>query len=127
MTDEQFTCPNCGTEYPLASSVAPCPTCGKKVHRVTHQATSKSYPDMEARGIPPGRGRSKFFTRVQSGYEWFRKAGRWHKRERVIDRRGNRYREYIEDAETGEVIRDKEQRLDEHVAERDLRKQSRPN
>jgi len=45
----------------------------------------------------------------------------------LIDRRGNRYREYIEDAETGEVIRDKDQRLDEHVAERDLREQNRPD
>jgi hypothetical protein len=82
---------------------------------------------MEVRGIPQGRGRSKFFKRVQSGSEWFRKTRRWHKRDRIIDRRGNRYREYIEDAETGEVIRVKDQRLDEHVAERDLRKQNRPD
>jgi hypothetical protein len=128
MTDERFTCPNCGTKFSLTSSATPCPVCGKKVHRITHHAVSKGYPDMEARGMPPGRGRSAFFQKEEQGYEFFRKTGRWHKRERSIDRRGNRYREHIEDAETGERIRDKDEPLkgpEGHIAERDLCQQGR--
>ena len=74
-----------------------------------------------------GGGRSRYFLLIKTGYEFFRKTRRWHLRERLVDRRGNRYREHIADAETGEVIRDKNQGLDEHVAERDLRQQDRPD
>jgi hypothetical protein len=115
-------CPNCGTEFSVTAEATPCPSCAKVLHRVSFHAVSKAYPDMEARAIPPGRGRSAYFQLIKSGYEFFRNAGRWHLRERSVDRRSNRYREHIEDAETGEVIRDKDQRLDEHIAERDLRK-----
>lgn len=52
----------------------------------------------------------------------FRKTGRMHQVTRNIDRRGDRYYEHIEDAETGEVIRHKDEPLSEHVAERDLRR-----
>lgn len=77
---------------------------------------------MEARGIPEGRGRSAYFQRTQQGEEVFRKTGRVHTVNRVVDRRGNRYYEHIEDAETGEVIRHKDEQLSQHVAERDLRR-----
>jgi hypothetical protein len=95
-------------------------TVGKK-----RTATAKGYPDWEGRAIPPGRGRSAYFQRNELGYEFFRKTRRWHLRERLIDRREKRYREYIEDAETGEVIRHKDERLSEHLAERDHRRKER--
>ena len=130
MTGEQSTtiCPNCSNELSLTAQAMPCPSCGKKLHFRTLEAMSKGYPDMEANAIPPGRGRNAFFQRIQTGYEFFRKTGRWHLRDRLIDRRGNRYREHIEDAETGEVIRHKDEPLKGprgHIAERDLRKKGR--
>ena len=140
-------CSNCGYEFSSEPQGEPCSRCGHTarthgvVHKVTatgtasmsktvgvtHSARAKVYPDTEARAIPPGRGRSKFFQKIQTGYEFFRKTARWHLRYRLIDRRGNRYREYINDAETGQVIRDKDQRLHAHTAEQDLRKQNCPN
>jgi predicted nucleic acid-binding Zn-ribbon protein len=128
MTDEQTNastveCPNCGTEFSQVANPTPCPSCGKRFHRVTLSTTAKGYPDTDVRGIPAGRGKSAYFKRIQTGYEFFRKEGRWHLRERVIDRRNNRYREYITDADTGEVIQDKDQPLTDHVADKDLRKQ----
>jgi hypothetical protein len=77
MTDEHpttDTCRSCGTEFSLVSAATPCPTCGKKIHRIGLHAESKANPDMEARGIPPGRGKSAYFQKVQTGYEfcqWF--------------------------------------------------------
>lgn len=56
------------------------------------------------------------------GAEFFRKTQRWHRVERVVDRRDNRYYEHIEDEETGEVIRHKDEPLSDHVAERDQRR-----
>jgi hypothetical protein len=135
-------CSKCGHDMTSVPYGQPCPLCGHPyrthgmVNSATAQgtvsmtktvgknlsATAKAYPDMEARAIPPDRGRSAYYLLIKTGYEFFRKTLRWHLRERLVDRRDNRYREYIEDAETGEVIRDKDQRLNEHVAERDLRK-----
>jgi hypothetical protein len=119
--------PECGHDMTSVPYGQPCPLCGHpyRTHGMVNSTTAKAYPDMEAKAIPPGRGRSRYFLLIKMGYEFFRKTRRWHLRERLVDRRGNRYREYIEDAETGEVIRDKDQRLDEHVAEHDLRKQNR--
>jgi endogenous inhibitor of DNA gyrase (YacG/DUF329 family) len=129
MTDEPTTetveCPKCGTEFSLVAQATLCPSCEKKIHRVVLATTAKGYPDMQAKAIPPGRGKSAYFQWIKTGYEFFRKTRRWHLRERLIDRREKRYREYIEDAETGEVIRHKDERLSEHLAERDHRRKER--
>ena len=101
-------CPRCGTtsrtygvvQSTIATGTASSSrTVGKK-----RTATARGYPDWEGRAIPPGRGRSAYFQRNESGYEFLRKTRRWHLRERLVDRRCNRYREYIEDAETGEWL-----------------------
>jgi hypothetical protein len=104
--------------------IDPCEVCGKNAGKnvyVTMTAKVEVVPGMEARGIEPGKGRSKYFVRVQQRQELFRKTGQMHDVERVVDRRNDRYYEHIVDVETGEVVRHKDEPLSEHVAERDLR------
>jgi hypothetical protein len=105
--------------------IGPCEVCGKNAGKnvyVTMTAKVEVVPGMEARGIEPGKGRSKYFVRVQQRQELFRKTGQMHDVERVVDRRNDRYYEHIVDVETGEVVRHKDEPLSEHVAERDLRR-----
>jgi hypothetical protein len=83
-------------------------------------------PGMEARGIEQGKGRSKYFVRVQQHQELFRKTDQMHEVEHVVDRRNDRYYEHIVDVETGEVVRHKDEPLSEHVAERNLRRRQQP-
>ena len=117
-------CSHCGA--PLAEGHSgPCPGCGREGGKTIHLRETEQLPTkdfVEARGIPQGRGRSAYFQRSQQGQEIFRKTGRPCRVERVVDKRNNRYYEHIEDAETGEVIRHKDEPLDEHTAERDLRR-----
>jgi hypothetical protein len=120
-------CNHCGASVD-PSPDEPCPHCGQAAgKRISVVITDKIgiTESLEARGVPQGSGRSAYSQRNQQGTELFRNTGRMHKVERVIDRRNNRYYEHIEDAETGEVIRHKDEPLSEHVAERDRRRKKR--
>lgn len=48
---------------------------------------------------------------------------RWVQLRRVIDRRNNRYQEKIEDPETGEVLRDVDEPLSDHIGRGDARRE----
>ncbi len=124
MDERRAECRHCRAPLEI-SHTGPCPGCGQewgKNYFVTVTSKVVASGSMEARGIEQGRGRSAYFRRITQGKELFRKTGRVHQLVRDIDRRGNRYYEHIEDAETGEVIRHKDELLSEHVAERDLRR-----
>jgi hypothetical protein len=126
-TQMRAECRNCGASVDLGS-VGPCPTCnrsaGKDVY-VTMTTKVVVTSSMEARGIEQGKGRSKYFVRIQQLQELFRKTGRMHEVQRTVDRRNDRYYEHIVDMETGEVVRHKDEPLSGHVAERDLRRKER--
>ena len=49
------------------------------------------------------------------GHDWSESLGRWVKKQRVIDRKNNRYYELVIDEETGDVLRECEQPLKEHT------------
>ncbi len=72
-------------------------------------------------GVARPQGVRKWFYKFKQGYELFRRTGRWHQLERTFDRSKDRYYEHIEDAETGRVIRHKNEPLSQHVPERVLR------
>lgn len=56
-----------------------------------------------------GRAVVKFHNRRS----FFQNTGRWHRVERTIDKRANRYIEHITDAEAGAVVRHVDERLRE--------------
>jgi hypothetical protein len=59
-------------------------------------------------------GKGKPFVEGVDGDDVHRATGHWNVLSRLIDRRGNRYRERIVDGETGEVIRDVDEPLTGH-------------
>lgn len=56
---------------------------------------------------------SKPKIEFSSGFSFFRKTGKWHFLNRVIDRRNNLYKEYIKN-EKDKVIKDFSEPLDKH-------------
>lgn len=60
------------------------------------------------------RGRGKHDVEVLSGHE-YSAAGRMIKKDRLIDRKRDLYKERVVDADSGEVIRDVEHPLSEHI------------
>ena len=60
-----------------------------------------------------GKTRGKYHHEALRGHE-FNVKGNLMKKERIIDRKNNYYRERVVNADTGEVVRDVEQPLSEH-------------
>jgi hypothetical protein len=50
----------------------------------------------------------------KSGDSLHHDSGRWMKLDQVIDRANNRYRKRVVDPETGQIVRDVDEPLDEH-------------
>jgi len=49
-----------------------------------------------------------------SGDDLHRKSGKWMKKERLIDRANDRYKEVVTDPETGSVVHQSEEPLSQH-------------
>jgi len=67
-------------------------------------------------------GKNTFNVEVTEGDDLYRDTGKWNKLRRKVDRQGNNYQERIIDSETGEVIRDVNERLDQHKGHGGARK-----
>ncbi len=100
-----------GAEKP--ASRQPCPCCGSTARRFEQWLTASVTvrADLSLKAKPP-KGKPFMLQRVCA--ELFRLTGRWHRIHRVIDRRGDRYYERIEDDETGEVVRLVDEPLTDH-------------
>jgi hypothetical protein len=59
-------------------------------------------------------GKVNYDVQHEEGDSFFRRTGRWHRLTRIIDRVRDWYFEHIVDAETGEVIRYRDEPLREH-------------
>jgi hypothetical protein len=98
----------------------PCPSCGSTTRTVElHIESHVTLRSMLSLKAKPTVG--KWFQRQKVGDELFRLTGTWHRLSRLIDRRGNRYREHIVD-ERGEVVRDVDEPLTDHTDRGDARR-----
>lgn len=59
-------------------------------------------------------GERKPFLESKQGDSYSTKRGRFMTLLQIVDRRNNRYRKLVADPETGEVIRDVDERLTDH-------------
>ena len=111
-------CRNCGIELP-PSHTGPCPKCGKteKDCKVTASVTVGISNSFRARKKRKGIG--KFVIEILQG--WFPSKSPALKKgvykERIVDKEKNEYHETVEDAKTGEVIRDIHEPLSQHKYE----------
>lgn len=82
---------------PLSVSLADCIT--------LHDSLSNKFKQ---------QGFKKPFSEQLVGDDLQRSTGKWMKKERLIDREKDRYREIVTDPETGDVIRQCEEPLSDH-------------
>ena len=73
---------------------------------------AKALPGLGMKHRVPGV--SKWIAKYFSGYDFFRRERKWVRKEQVINRREDHYREVVTDPETGEVIHHCDEPLSEH-------------
>ena len=114
------TCSSCGTGLSNPASATevdrtPCPSCGSLARTINLQV-SDSATLREKVGLKHKRpGHSKPVYESVSGDDLHRASGKWNHLEREIDREHNRYRERIVAGDTGEIIRNVDEPLSNHV------------
>ena len=118
-------CSNCGEPFPLelASSrdKPPCANCGSTARTimVTVEDTITLHEKIgwEANdpNLPSRKKQKK--TRVEgiTGSEWSDRLQEMVHKERLIDRKNDRYREVVKDMETGDVIHEVDEPLSQHT------------
>ena len=117
-TVDQEKCAGCGAVLNAPADLqvrVPCPACGSMV-RMIEVSITDSLEFHESLGFKQKRpGYKKPIAEGVSGDEFFRKESKWVKKERLIDRQANLYRENVTDPVTGEVIHHCDEPLDQHT------------
>ncbi len=93
----------------------PCPRCGslKRQFNLELTATVKSYPHLTLRGKHLRSG--KPFIILKQGFDFFRLAQKWMTLIQIVDRENKKYKKIIIDPETGEIIRNTDEPLTDHI------------
>ena len=121
MNVDSTTCSACGIAIgePSSTPVAersPCPSCGATARTFSAHAED-SITLREKVALKHKRpGFKKPIYESVSGEDLYRATGQWHQLTREIDRENNRYRELIENPQTGQVVREVDEPLTDHVA-----------
>jgi len=122
MTNElRCWCRHCKAELP-PDHTGPCPRCGKhgKDCKATATVAVNVAARVSSRARHKGKGSKKFVKEILQG--WFSSINPALKegvhKERIVDREKNEYHETVEDARTGDVIRDIHEPLTQHKSAR---------
>lgn len=93
----------------------PCPNCGstRRLFVVHISQTMHTYSSIRTKHKEVGI--KKPISETFTGSEQHRKTGKWFKKERLIDRKNNKYKELITDPENGKIIHHIEEPLDKHT------------
>jgi len=131
ITDElKCWCRHCGAELP-PNHTGPCPHCGKtgKDYRAPVTAGVNIVARVSSKARHKGRGFKKFAKEILQG--WFSSISPALKKgvykERIIDKEKDEYHEVVENAETGEIIREVHEPLTQHksLAKKPAKKENR--
>ncbi len=97
------------------SAVSPsCPYCGA-LQDLSVQVAENVYIHEIVKKKDKLVGKRRAVSEQIAGDDFHRKTQKWTHKERIIDRRKNKYMEIVIDSETGEVIHHCEEPLDQHV------------
>lgn len=116
-TSRVVECAECWALLPESAGIAenpPCPKCGStQRHIKLHiKETLEIYDQIRS------KLRKKRKEKTNSwiyNWRWLKKnSGKWHDKQRRIDRESNLYKEVIKDKITGEIIHECEEPLNEH-------------
>lgn len=124
MSSRKVTCTSCGketgeTEEQINSNPQPCPHCEsmeKTVHIFVHDEVKLDVKE-SLRGKAKDdsyRSKDKLRRDFFHGDDLHRESGKWYKKDRVIDKDNDHYKEVFIDPETGEINHECEEPLSEH-------------
>src|SRR5260221_3076298 len=123
--DTKLVCADCDGDLPdtlLKPGVVqtPCPKCGsvrqKQIVNIFEEVKVEIHDQVRMKGRnAPGTGKSGIRYDHIVGDDQRRSEGDYVHKERIIDKDGNRYRELVQDKETGEVLRDVDEKLSDHT------------
>lgn len=122
MNSRKIICTNCGAdtgeiEGQANSNPQPCPHCGSMEKTILVKIEEEVQAKESLRGkVKDDNYRSKDKTRRDffHGDDLHKESGKWYKKERIIDKDNDYYKEVVTDPETGEVIHECEEPLSVH-------------
>lgn len=118
--ETSVSCMHCGVALPertdtLPAERKPCPDCGS-LTRTFHVHITETVTVLQKIGTKHKRpGKKKPIFESVTGDDLHRATGKWNKLTREIDRENDHYREIIVDPETGNVLRECDEPLSEHI------------
>ncbi len=117
-TVDQEKCSGCDAVLPRTAegeTRLPCPVCGSMT-RVIEVSVNDSLELHDSLGFKHKRhGYKKPIAEGVSGDSFFRRASKWVRKVRLIDRLANHYYEKVTDPDTGRVIHECDEPLDQHT------------
>lgn len=127
------TCQDCGTivdEDPSTpvETKQPCPSCGSKTRLIKVHAKAERVMEVHESAHLKARmpGEEQQYLEVEAGDSLYVKTGEYNQLKRVIDRQNDRYQEHIVNPRTGEVIRDVDEPLSEHIGHGSAKNSKKP-
>lgn len=111
------SCNACGEDLGDGPPESKCRECGSPELLV--KITSSDSATVHEMAVlsdrdPPGVSKKYERRRVKAGDDLTRKTGRWSYRYMEVDERNNQYYEIVKDLETGAVLREVREPLDQH-------------
>jgi|SRR5439155_997782 len=119
-TTRTVTCGSCGIRIDEPTDIRPeapepCPGCGSKTRNAAISLFDTVEVHEQARVKAQHASGGKASRELIAGDDLHRATGKWNHLRREIDRRGNRYVERITDPESGQIIRDVDEPLSDHI------------
>lgn len=117
MPQERKRCEECGAVAKPRQIDDSCPACGAKMTTdqlldVTVELNTPFPLIMDVANAPGPRDKAPIRIVIKNELHW--DTGRWQQAHRTFDKGNNRYVEKITDWDTGEVVRETDEPLDEH-------------
>ncbi len=120
MTTQPVHCAKCGAAIDEPANTKPedrepCPACGSTSRKfeVALEGKLEFHDSIRLKLNDAASGKTKIDQ--VSGDDQHRKSGKWMKKERLIDREKDHYKEVVTDPETGQEIRRCEEPLSKHI------------
>ena len=121
----KMDCPDCGHNHCVhdgkQSGYARCPSCDSATRHfigvVEEQIEIDVALDSRIQERDPNLSKTqakKTRVDIKSGEDWWRDGGKFVYRYQEVNRKTDRYRKFVKDLETGEVLKDCDEPLSEH-------------
>lgn len=124
---QTFHCANCQSK--LSNQSDACPRCGS-TDQIQHLQINEEWglelhDCLDAKLKDPAlKSKDKLRVHVKAGDDLRKSDGKWMKKERLIDRDNDKYKESVIDPSTGEVVHYCEELLSQHIEHGTAKKNS---